>query len=565
MRPLVAIACEVTLLTAAAARARPRPEKAPDQLSGYKLELRAPGESETAATAVNALGTVVGTAGVHHAFVWQDGQFTIFDAPGATSTVPRGIDEQGTIVGACWVKDENVGVRKIGFVRHPDARIETFDNLAPYPGVTGCAVVSIASGGEMYATQTSAEATWLFRGRPGAWTEIEKDAYQGDYGAFNAAGAYVWTGGAWGSPPNRLASLHWKQGKKEKSATVEYPGADMTIGVGLNDKGEVVGRSGTSKTLASFYRDVAGNFYWYAPSGALGSGANGISSNGYIVGYDQGEYGTGVGWLYRPGPRRSETERSIAMRWAPAGERPSELPLVAKPDPPPPPPAEPQSPPPPSGPAYDGLIDRLAAELDPAVERKDFATVLTQAVLAYASDTTRWEPYLYLGMAERHLLLESDAYVHLDRGIALAQAELDAHPDRDYIKPPLATMYLERSWRGVQWRDIGMAERDVARARALDPGPRVDRQECILVVILEPSGMGGECERAAQVYSDDPTVRAGRGMGHMWLLRQVGHRGAPDQWQAAKADFEFFLQAVPENNPNIALIQGYLKELDALQ
>lgn len=560
---LLVTACAAILFIAAPAHGA----KTPDRLSGFMLELRAPGAERTAGTAVNSSGTVAGTCAQHgadHAFVWQDGQFTLFDAPGASATVPRGIDDKGTIVGHCFVKASGSGLRMLGFIRHPDGRIETLDRIDPSWVGTHCAVTGISSGGEMLAVAETNEHAFLFRGHPGAWKAIDdKFLLSLEFGAINKSGALVGTIGGWGNPVRREAFVLRKNGKSD---TIEYPGAYITIGVGLNDLGEVVGRWGSSERLTCFYRDASGQCYWRDDPRSIDCGANAISNNGYIVGYDRWSLGTGVGWLYRPGPRQSEKEPSVPMRWRGIDERPEGMPVAERQDFPPPPvePAPVLVPAPPPGPPYDGLIDRLAAELDPAIEKNDWGTVVLQSVISFATDSTRWEPYLYLGMAERHLLMKAEAYRHLSEGIRLAKADFEAHPDRTFIKKHLATMYLEHSWRAIDLRDFDGASQDVWLARQMDPGPRVDRQGCISQVIIDSRYMGNICEKAAPDYMDDPVVRAGRGIGRMPMLRQFRRSGAPHQWQETKDDFEFYLSRGPSTGTNAALIRRYLAELDHL-
>ena len=93
-------------------------------LSGSKfVTIHVPGSSTTAAVDINMDGTIVGNFD-SHGYIFRDQAFEPIDAPGGFETSVTAINDDGVVTGLALEPNDFDG-REVGFVRHADGDIRT--------------------------------------------------------------------------------------------------------------------------------------------------------------------------------------------------------------------------------------------------------------------------------------------------------------------------------------------------------------------------------------------------------------------------------------------------------
>jgi probable HAF family extracellular repeat protein len=207
--------------------------------------LNVPGSTFTQADGINFRGDIVGVyiAGQGHGFILQGTVFTTIDFPGTQlgETAPFGINSRGDIVGY-YILDETTRPFEVhGFLRERD-HFTTID--VPFPGVYNTFANGINDRGEIV----------------------------GEYQQLN--------GGTHG---------FLKRGSDFQIIDVPFPGAVATIARGINNKGEIVGLYIDSSTTQHAFLLSKGVFTRIDPSfpdvTVLHTNAWGINDLGEIVGF----------------------------------------------------------------------------------------------------------------------------------------------------------------------------------------------------------------------------------------------------------------------------------------
>src|SRR6266446_1512913 len=212
-----------------------------------KSKTRKLGFHALAVTVIMLTGLFVSAAFVTSAALAQTQSPNItFDAPGASQgTQPRGINSAGTITG--YYTDANF--KRHGFLRAPDGTFTTFDAVSP--------------------------------SSPGIGTEPT---------SINSLG--VVTGDAADGITPAVGFVRMPDGTITTFAVLGASGALGTVGLSINDKGEIagiyLGSSSVSRSVShSFVRAANGTITAFDPPGtdpSQGSRADSINAEGLVVG-----------------------------------------------------------------------------------------------------------------------------------------------------------------------------------------------------------------------------------------------------------------------------------------
>jgi uncharacterized membrane protein len=202
-----------------------------------------PGSGFTVAGSINNSGTIVGwytlpaAPAVRHGFLLRDGVFTSFDPPGSAFTNPLGVNERGDIVGRFRPAG---GPAFHGFVYH-DGEFTTLD----VPGASESDAFKVEANGAIVGGFNEGGAERLFVYGHGEFSTFGLPNGKNvtlDNGGANARGDIV---GTYCDLPGICVvgsiSTHgflWSDGELMR---IDYPGAQATATLGINEEGDIVG------------------------------------------------------------------------------------------------------------------------------------------------------------------------------------------------------------------------------------------------------------------------------------------------------------------------------------
>jgi probable HAF family extracellular repeat protein len=227
-----------------------------------------PGAGFTGAEGINTAGDVVGyygdtNSGPFHSFLLSGGLFTFIDYPGASSTVATGINDSGVVIGYTG------NIRVHGFlyeagtfvpIRHgTDTATFTMgiNNVREVVGGTG--TVNTTKGFELRGH------TFRKVAPPGSHVYVYATGVNnfGDVVGWDDSGGF--------------ASSHGR------FKTIQFPGADLTEALGLNDSGVIVGWYFVGGSAFGF-SIINRQYTSFAYPGAKGTLPRGINASGQVVG-----------------------------------------------------------------------------------------------------------------------------------------------------------------------------------------------------------------------------------------------------------------------------------------
>ncbi|HZQ70871.1 MAG TPA: hypothetical protein VFA68_20255 [Terriglobales bacterium] len=253
---------------------------APVQLTFSSIGV--PGAGFTGVEGINSFGDVVGyyggtSNGPFHSFVVRHGNFTFFDYPGGRSTVATGINDSGLIVGYAG----SLSVR--GF---------TYDGVTFFPiqrsGDSATFAIGINNTGTICGGTGTIGTTRGFELLGGHFKRISPPpgnfVYVYATGINNFGELVGWdeTGG--------FALINGKY------VSLNFPGADLTEALAVNDSGVIIGWYGKGGSIFGF-AFANGRYTSFAYPGAKGTLPRGINNSGQIVGEYTSDFQTYYGFV----------------------------------------------------------------------------------------------------------------------------------------------------------------------------------------------------------------------------------------------------------------------------
>ncbi len=274
------------------------PASAQDATQPVKLTLTTidvPGATVTGISGINTAGDMVGdygqyTSEAYSGFLYSNGTFTYFDYPGQQVTIPGGINDSGLIVGLA-TQEASQGAPIYGFL-YDGITFTTLQDGNSYAtnayGINNAGVVVGSAGATLYSWKG-------FEGRNGSYKPITfpgQCVYQYAYG-INNLGEIV----GFASCGIYQYGYATKNGKLH---SVDFPGAQETVALGINDSGIVVGYYNPAS--ADFYAFAVrnGKYISFIYPGAKETFAYGINASGQIVGTYTLDYQTYHGFVSSP-------------------------------------------------------------------------------------------------------------------------------------------------------------------------------------------------------------------------------------------------------------------------
>jgi probable HAF family extracellular repeat protein len=275
------------LLSVGPSRAQ-TPSEITTQLTFTTIDV--PGAGFTGVSGINTSGEMVGDYGQNpggstHGFLYSNGTFTYFDYPGETVTVPGGINDSGLIVGY-------TGVNPVyGFLYDGTTftTLQDGSNTATYGlGINNAGWI-VGGAGDIYATKA-------FR------------MLNGHYRTVRFPGQYVYGKAAGINNLGKIVgyTLDGSYGygyaiENGRIRNVDVPGAIMTLALGINDGGMIVGwyEKGPPYAFHGFAW-MNGKYISLNFPGAVGTFASGINASGQIVGAYQLADSTYHGFITSP-------------------------------------------------------------------------------------------------------------------------------------------------------------------------------------------------------------------------------------------------------------------------
>ncbi|HMH01049.1 MAG TPA: hypothetical protein VK555_06530 [Terriglobales bacterium] len=247
-----------------------------------------PGAGYTGVFGINIAGDMVGNYGQSingdsHGFLCSNGSFTYFDYPGQSVTAPSGINDFGVIVG--YASKTPGATQVFGFL---------YDGITytvlRAPGNPATFASAINNAGWVVGGAGTVYNTWGFEMRNGRYKPINfpgGNIYARARGINNLgqvvgwadSGTYLYSGG--------------------KFKLINFPGADRTVALGINDNGVIVGWYLTGSVGSGFaFRN--GKYISFNYPGAVFTAGVGVNTSGQIVGQYQLPDNTYHGFVTSP-------------------------------------------------------------------------------------------------------------------------------------------------------------------------------------------------------------------------------------------------------------------------
>jgi probable HAF family extracellular repeat protein len=234
-----------------------------------------PGYSLIQIDGINSAGDMVGFYGQNGSgpvsgFLYRNGSFTFFDYPGQPVTVPNGINDSGLIVGYA-TQTASQEYKVVGFLYDGTSFTTLQDGNNQETAGQGINNAGVVVG--RVGTLGTTRGFMLLNGR----YEILQFPGQYVYGLATGINNFSEVTGY-----TDYDAYIYKNGKFRK---VDFPGAQLTAAMGVNDGGIVVGWYNPTDTneYHGFVRK-GGKFISFSYPGAVWTFALGINNSGQIVG-----------------------------------------------------------------------------------------------------------------------------------------------------------------------------------------------------------------------------------------------------------------------------------------
>lgn len=227
-----------------------------------------PGAGFTGAEGINTAGDIVGyygdtNSGPFHSFLLSGGMFTFIDYPGASSTVATGINDSVVVIGYTG------NIRVHGFLYNGG----TFTPIR-HGSDTATFTMGINNVGEIVGGTGTVNATKGFEQRGHTFRKVAPP------------GSYVYV---YATAVNNLDEVvGWDDSggfafSHGRFKTIQFPGADLTEALGVNDSGVIIGWYFLGGSAFGFSL-INGQYTSFGYPGAKGTLPRGINASGQVVG-----------------------------------------------------------------------------------------------------------------------------------------------------------------------------------------------------------------------------------------------------------------------------------------
>ncbi len=266
-------ACTLLALTAAAfAQQKAKPVR----LTLTTIDV--PGAMITEVGGINTAGVMVGnyrenTGGAASGFSYSNGQFSYFDYHGQSVTVPMGINDSNLIVGyASQLPSEGAPVYGFVYDGISFTTLTHADDYATYAfGINNAGTIGCTAG-SLYGTAAFELLGTLYRriNLPGGCTYKDASGInnRNDVVGYTVCGIYDY-------------GYVVKNGQLQN---IDYPGAQETAPLGINDSGTIVGWYNPVSATDYSFISRNGKYISFTYPGAKYTFAIGINKSGLIVG-----------------------------------------------------------------------------------------------------------------------------------------------------------------------------------------------------------------------------------------------------------------------------------------
>jgi len=252
-----------------------------------------PGAKVSGISGINKSGVMVGaygpnTSGPTSGFSYANGTFTYFDYPGNMDTSPAGINDSGLIVGSTT---DGPGLPVIGFLCDGTTftPLQDGDEFVTYAfGINNAGTVVGMAG-------SSVNATTGFEERGGKYKTITLPGGC-PYNFIQAINSF-------GELAGHTVCGIYQYGytvKGGRLGNVDFPGAQETAAVGINDDGLIVGSYVIPGGCFCAFALKNGKYISFAYPGAIYTAAMGVNSSGQVVGGYTFDYDTYHGFVTSP-------------------------------------------------------------------------------------------------------------------------------------------------------------------------------------------------------------------------------------------------------------------------
>jgi hypothetical protein len=295
-----------------------------------------PGALETYGTfpaGINAKGEIsgyYGTSGAVHGFFRdKDGNITAFDVPNAVAfegTFASGINSSGEIVGFTGPIVPRCCGPQLGFLRHTDSTITTFE----VPASSATTAASINPRGEITGYYyeigilpgTVGEQHGFLRHEDGTITTFDVQGPGGPYAtqatSINPSGEVT---GYYYDANNSQASGVSGFLRHENGEIIKFDAPDAapanfggTFAVSINPAGEITGYyNDVNNVIHGFVRDVNGKFKTFDPPGSIATYPTSINPSGEITGHYFDANSRSHGFLRKADHREESMDESVSQ------------------------------------------------------------------------------------------------------------------------------------------------------------------------------------------------------------------------------------------------------------